>query len=306
MACSYGVNDIIEFQAVKALAAVEQPRPAANQLSPRALPHAEPCRQIQSFLLEKLPLDCRLLVWKHVLQVPYTRIERWRPPYYGGSISAYGVDALNADCFPYRLSTPTMERHEATKKQEKPVALLLSCRQMYTEALEVLYSSTTFVFAIPMDIHCFQVTASPEGLASVKNLIISFGKIDWPNNGPFHQKDGLREWEDTFHSLDKMPSLRELQIWFYHGGPGQPKELVWARRPWEERMGSEAVEQRHKKLFDLFATAHVPEFTVNLTWKPEDLLSQREWPFRVNLQTYKELFHGILKFPYPVEPDMYD
>jgi hypothetical protein len=130
MACSYGVNDIVEFQAAKALAAVEQPRPVSNQLCPRALPHAELCRQTQSFLLEKLPLDCRLLVWKHVLKVPYTRIERWRPPYYGGSISAYGVDALDANCFPYRLSTPHIESYEATIKPEKPIALLLSCRQM--------------------------------------------------------------------------------------------------------------------------------------------------------------------------------
>lgn len=61
-----------------------------------------------------------------------------------------------------------------------------------------------------MDIHCFQVTASLEGLASVKALIISFGKIDWPNNGPSHQEEGLKEWEYPFHGIEKkMPSLRE-------------------------------------------------------------------------------------------------
>jgi hypothetical protein len=170
----------------------------------------------------------------------------------------------------------------------------------------VLYASTTFVFAIPMDIHCFQVTASPEGLASVKSLIISFGKIDRPNYGPFHQEEGLREWEEAFHSLGKMPFLHELQIWLYHGGPGQSGELAWPRRPWEVRMGSEAVEHRHKMVFDLFATSHVPDFTVNLTWKPEDLLSQPVWPIRLNVQTYRELFDGMLKFPYPVEPDLWD
>ncbi|KAF1939133.1 hypothetical protein EJ02DRAFT_514009 [Clathrospora elynae] len=263
MACSYGVNDIPEFQAIKTQAAVEQPRPATNQLSRAALPHAEPCPQSQSFFLEKLPLNCRLLVWDHILQAPYTRIERWRPPYYGSSITAY------------------------------------------SEALEVIYSSTTFVFATPMDIHCFQVTALLEGLASVKALIISFGRIDWPNNGPFHQEEGLKEWEHVFHGIDKMPSLRELQVWYYHGDFGKPKELVWARRPWEERMGSEAVEQRHRKLFDLFATVDLPKFTINLMWKPEDLLAQREWPFRIDPQTNDEIYRGMMKFPYPLEPDMY-
>jgi hypothetical protein len=100
MACSHGVNDIPEIQAAKAQAAAEQPRPLANQLSRIALPYAEPCRQIQSILFERLPLDCRLLIWTHVLQMPYTRIERWRPSYYGSSIAAYGVEALDADCFP--------------------------------------------------------------------------------------------------------------------------------------------------------------------------------------------------------------
>ncbi|KAF1848009.1 uncharacterized protein K460DRAFT_414641 [Cucurbitaria berberidis CBS 394.84] len=305
MACSYGVADIPEFLAAKAQAAVEQPRPVTNQLSRAALPSAEPYRQIQSILLEKLPLNCRLLIWTYVLQAPYTRIERWRPSYYGSSITAYGVEALDADCFPYRLSTPDTEMHEGTKKHEKPLALLLSCRQLYAEALQLLYSSTTLVFANPTDIYCFQVTASPKGLASVNGLIIAFGKIDWPNNGPFHHEDGLKEWEHAFYNLDKMPSLRELQGWFYHGEFNNPKELVWARRPWDERMESEAVEQRHKRLFDLFGNVDVPSFTINLTWKPEDLLSQRAWPFEINVQTNDEIFRRMLKFPYPIELDMY-
>jgi hypothetical protein len=156
-----------------------------------------------------------------------------------------------------------------------------------------------------MEIHCFQETASLQGLASVKALIISFGKIDLPNNGPFHQEEGLKEWELAFHGFNKMPSLRELQVWFYHGHFRRTKELVWARRPWAESMGSEAVDVRHRRLFDLFTTVDVPEFTVNLTWKPGDLLTEQEWPFRIISQTNDEIYCGMMKFPYPVEPDMY-
>jgi hypothetical protein len=175
----------------------------------------------------------------------------------------------------------------------------------YSETLEVLYSSTTFVFALPIDLHCLQVTVSPEGLTHMSGLIISFGKVDWSNNGPFHQEGGLKEWENAVHGLEKMPGLSELQVWFYHGEFNVLKELVWPRRPWGARIEGKAVEQRHQKLFDLFATADVPEFTVNITWKPEDILSQREWPFRVNLQTNDEIYRGMSKFPYPIEPDMY-
>jgi hypothetical protein len=40
------------------------------------------------------------------------------------------VEALDVDCFPYRLSTPDAEMHGHIKKPEKPLALLLSCRQL--------------------------------------------------------------------------------------------------------------------------------------------------------------------------------
>lgn len=114
------------FPACKALAAIEQLRPAANQLSSRALPHAEPQQQTQSLLLEKLPPELQLLVWEHVLQAPYTRIERWRPPPYHDRMK-YRQTVVDAECFPYRLITSNID---ARGKTEKPLALLLSCRQM--------------------------------------------------------------------------------------------------------------------------------------------------------------------------------
>jgi hypothetical protein len=124
MTFSFSINDQSEFAAAKAVAVHEQPRQAANQPNRRRLPHADPKRQGQSSLLKQLPLDCRLLIWEHVLQVPHTRLERWRPPYHGILVIDYGVEALDADCFPYRLTTAGRE------KLEKPLALLLCCRQL--------------------------------------------------------------------------------------------------------------------------------------------------------------------------------
>lgn len=70
-------------------------------------------------------------------------------------------------------------------------------------------------------------------------------------------------------------------------------------------MKSEAVEQKHGKLFDLFATVDVPDYAVYLTWKPEDVLAQREWLSTIDLQTNDAIYRGLMKFPYPIEPDMY-
>jgi hypothetical protein len=118
-----------------------------------------------------------------------------------------------------------------------------------------------------------------------------------------------REWEFVFQSLDKMACLRQLQIWLYHS-TGSPNELCRDRRPWAESQGGEDVEQKHARLFDLFATAHVPDFTVNLTWNPDDLLSRRDWPFRIKAQTHAEICGAIGEYLPPwelyVDDDLYN
>jgi hypothetical protein len=116
----YAIYPDPEFLAAKAVAVKEQPRQAAFRQNRRILPHAAARRQHQSLLLERLSLDCRLLIWEHVLQAKHTRLERWRPPY-----SRVGTStALDADCFPYRIITA------GTEKVEKPLALLLCGRQL--------------------------------------------------------------------------------------------------------------------------------------------------------------------------------
>ncbi len=111
-----------EIETSKAIAAKEQPRQPANEPSRRTLPHASPSQQQQSSLLKILSLDCRLLIWEHVLHAPQTRVVRWRPSCIPPFTSPEKIDA---DCFPYRLCTAS------EKKTEKPLSLLLCCRHLY-------------------------------------------------------------------------------------------------------------------------------------------------------------------------------
>jgi hypothetical protein len=79
------------------------------------------------------------------------------------------------------------------------------------------------------------------------------------------------------------------------------------RRPWKDDWGSQTSEERHYKLFNLFGAIKVPNFTIYLTWKPEDVLSWRQWPFRIQLQTKDQMLHVIDKeLPEKTEPDIYD
>jgi hypothetical protein len=310
----------------QATAAEEQPRQAVNETNRRALPHADPSRQQQSSLLQKVPLDCRLLIWEYVLRPSQTRIERWRPDNKPVFLTA---DACDADCFPYRVITAGCD------KREKPLNLLLACRQLYAhpeavrqtslklmlmahfsyiEGLSLLYE-TRFVFEMPLDLYSFQACVSPEGLSSVKSLIIALGQIDCPGHGPFlsHLNDNtdytnpggsLEAWENAIGGLKRMTGLQELHIWLGHLHVQNP-ELE--RRPWKQHEENDILEQSHQKLFDLFGTVDMPRFTIHLTWKPEDLLSHRKWPFNIELHTKDEMMH-VLDYELPVktEPDIFD
>jgi hypothetical protein len=195
---------------------------------------------------------------------------------------------------PSNVSFPLLPNSEILTSLHRPFFVA----PRYPEALKVLYTSTKFVFAQPMDIHCLQELASPEGLASVRTLIIPFGNVDrW-----FHWTEVLQEWNGAFRGLGRMPALRELQIWMYHPGAEKAAEPARERRPWEEKNDSDVGEQNHRELFELFGTARLPDFTVNLTWNPEDVFARREWwPFKVNVLTYDECHGTILQFPYAVD-----
>jgi len=213
------------------------------------------------------------------------------------------AEESDADCFPYRITMA------GSKKTEKPLNLLLCCRQLYLEGLSILYS-TTFVFEMPLDLYDFQLCVSPEGLSSVRGLIVALGQIDRPGSGPFFSRGtkppygSLDEWENAIHGLKRMRGLQELQVWLGHRHTQMP-ELE--RRPWKEHQGNETLEQRHDKLFDLFGTVDVPRFTVHLTWKPEDLLSRRKWPFKIELHPKDEMWDVINnELPQKTEPDLYD
>jgi hypothetical protein len=164
---------------------------------------------------------------------------------------------------------------------------------------------------MPLDLYDFQLCVSPEGLSSVGDLIIALGQIDWTGSGPFffsyntkHPNGSLDEWENAIHGFKRMRGLQKLQVWLGHRHVQMP-ELE--RRPWKEDQGNQTLEQRHHKLFDLFGTVDVANFIVHLTWKPEDLLSPRKWPFKIELHTKDEMKHVIdEELPEKTEPDLYD
>ncbi|KAF2438113.1 hypothetical protein P171DRAFT_437195 [Karstenula rhodostoma CBS 690.94] len=289
MACTMGYEIGQYMGKVAEVAAKEQPRQAANCPHRHRLPHADARPQIQSLLLKKLNLDCRLIIWRHVFHVPHTRLERWRPL---GIWSLKDASRLDADCFPYRISTPG--RFEQPSCSNLPpgntLALLLCCRQLYSEGLKLLYSSTSFVFSRPLDLHCFQLVVSPEGFGHVKSLIIAHGRVD--SDEPLftehieYGQERFQKWEKAVHSLHEIRHLQELQVLLSHRVSG---EIHPTQRPWRDGAGRTSIERRHQQLFELFETVNATDLTIMLSWNPTDVLSQRNWRFRLMLQTADEI-----------------
>lgn len=93
---------------------------------------------------------------------------------------------------------------------------------------------------MPLDLYVFQLCVSPEGLSSLKRLIIAFGQVD--RSGPFFSyspeyRAGLLDaWENAIYGLKKMRGVQELQVWFGHRDVQMPE---MERRSWKEDRGNE-------------------------------------------------------------------
>ena len=182
-------------------------------------------------------------------------------------------------------------------------------RLRYLEGLPLLYS-TTFVFEMPLDLYSFQLCVSPEGLSNIKRLIIAHGKSDWTGVGPFfsvdtpHPHGSLDEWGKSVHGLKQMAGLYQVQVWLGHR---QVRMAEWERRPWKEDLANQMLEQRHQKLIDLFSSLDMPNFTIHLTWNPQDFLSQRTWPFEIKLhETDKMRDYIAEELPSITVPDIFN
>jgi hypothetical protein len=91
----------------------------------------------------------------------------------------------------------------------------------YTEALSSLHA-TTFVFETLREFHSVRLIASPDDLASVRGVIIAYGRVDWQHIGPLYfqhsrnNQASLRQWEEALQDLFKLSPVREFQIYLYH------------------------------------------------------------------------------------------
>jgi hypothetical protein len=144
----------------------EQPRQAVNETSRRGSPRVELLHQQQSSLLQVLHQDCRLFIWEYILRPSQTRIERWQIP---GKLSRVSAESSDTDCFPYRITAAECGI------SEKPLNLLLSCRQLFVYLPSIGTRKTPRGTIVTLlDYICIRETARPLHFPVMCNLRRSF------------------------------------------------------------------------------------------------------------------------------------
>ena len=98
------------------------------------------------------------------------------------------------------------------------VRLLRTCRQVYAEVVQILYSTNTFDVDDLSAFNHFAAIAPPVGLSSIRSLHLhwinaypplEFIETQSPVEAPYDDTTYLRFWQTT---ANRMPALRELRL----------------------------------------------------------------------------------------------
>ena len=184
---------------------VSEPKALRRQLSKLALSDDA---NTNSLLLQKLPIELRVLIYSHVIGNDRFRLITipWKvvaAPDIDGSLS------MSQEHF-----KPTNEIVRTKRFPSNGNALLMTCRQVYSEAVDLLYSSNTFVLHDLHTLETFAKSVPPQRLNAIRKLEIYYSPV---TSIPY-QHEWTRHY-DLPHDLDwiweiviGMQGLRNLGI----------------------------------------------------------------------------------------------
>ena len=161
-----------------------------------------------SLLLQRLPIELRILIYSHVIGNDRFRLITipWKV------VAALDIDgnlSMNQEHF-----TVTNEIVHTKRFPSNGNALLMTCRQVYSEAVDLLYSSNTFVLHDLHTLETFAKSVPPQRLNAIRKLEIYYSPVA---SIPYQHEWGKHY--DLPHDLDwiweivtGMQGLRKLGI----------------------------------------------------------------------------------------------
>ncbi|OCK84925.1 hypothetical protein K432DRAFT_439645 [Lepidopterella palustris CBS 459.81] len=170
--------------------------------------------QLESCTLFKLPLELRTIIWTYTLGGNHIHILKKRrrlgntycPSEDAEQVGRRDMCVLSKDERGFCRST-------AYPEKAWPLALISSCRQIYSEAINILYSTNTFAFDDIDALLWFGSTVLPQRLSLVTSL-----HFDWVFLRSFLTRTEARPpndkptWENACEVLASMTKLRNLKV----------------------------------------------------------------------------------------------
>ncbi|KAG9236731.1 hypothetical protein BJ875DRAFT_210704 [Amylocarpus encephaloides] len=181
--------------------------------------------QSQCDLLNKLPSEVRQIIWKECL---------------GGMTLHIDIRDRRLRRFPCSSPDPKLchescwtwyPRPNAVPKRQL-LALLLSCRQVYSEAIDLTYSSNTFDMIFPESIVYLPDLVLPQRLVAIRSIHLQWTFTQPPQLPPYGKKGPRRDdwmWTKGWSNLVQMKRLSELRVEIRI-----PEGSEWALPSWTE------------------------------------------------------------------------
>ncbi|KAL3486291.1 hypothetical protein BJX62DRAFT_242146 [Aspergillus germanicus] len=195
--------------------------------------------QSQSILFRKLPLEVRELIYQYTSYFP-DRV--------GSTISGMGLDIhvfSHAGKLVWRRCSGVdgvgcsghcyRKFYGHTPRSANLLPIVLTCRRIYSEAINILYSHNTFAFRNLSAIASFTSMVLPQRLSCIRSLRLEWVFCDYEFDYPYGTSAAYSEmvkkpfdhrWDALWEVLTmRMRGLRKLHVklqgvFQYHGGGG--------------------------------------------------------------------------------------
>lgn len=206
----YRAKKLEEKEARERLANTPKPLPAHRPRSLSIVPIKRANAQCQ--FLSILPLEIRQEIYKYVVGCNRVHIVRKGKHIAHVRCKCFDTETDFArECRPGAIGT-----HEGNSKiaftSNGNVALLRSCRQIYTEAVETMYSSNTFDFDHQNLFLFFARSILPQRLATIRNLHLCLGTASVAQAFLWGEP-AVKGWDSMWHIIGRdMPALKQLNV----------------------------------------------------------------------------------------------
>ncbi|KAL8762371.1 MAG: hypothetical protein Q9184_001633, partial [Pyrenodesmia sp. 2 TL-2023] len=206
----YRAKKLEEKKARQRLADTPQPLPAHRPRSLSTVPIQRANAQCQ--FLSILPLEIRQEIYKYV--VGCNRVHIVRKSKHIAHVRCKCLDIetdFTRECRPGANGTYKGDSKIAFTSNGN-VALLRSCRQIYVEAVEIMYSSNTFDFDHQDLFLLFARSILPQRLALIRNLQLCLGTANL-DEAFLWTEPAVKGWGSMWQIIgNDMPALKHLHV----------------------------------------------------------------------------------------------